>query len=154
MPVVMTIATRGRSVYPDTRCRYESSIEPDTPKKIRYGKEVEERVERLEAALGEIDPPYPRRWIALKLLEKDEEIWGLVGEKNPRVIELASELITELESIHGHDSLIIIANERACIASQIARRCIRIVKPRKPTLGDRFDEIATHPILELHSLPP
>jgi len=68
-------------------------------------------------------------------------------EKNPRVIELASELITELESIHGHDSLIIIANERACIASQIARRCIRIVKPRKPTLGDRFDEIATHPIL-------
>ncbi|MCF3652995.1 MAG: ferrous iron transport protein B [Aigarchaeota archaeon] len=147
VPVVTTIATRGRGVAQILDAAIELHRTGYSPKKIRYGKEVEERVERLEAALGEIDLPYPRRWIALKLLEKDEEIWGLVGEKNPRVIELASELITELESIHGHDSLIIIANERACIASQIARRCIRIVKPRKPTLGDRFDEIATHPIL-------
>ena len=147
VPVVTTIATRGRGVAQILDAAIELHRTGYSPKKIRYGKEVEERVERLEVALGEIDLPYPRRWIALKLLEKDEEIWGLVGEKNPRVIELASELITELESIHGHDSLIIIANERACIASQIARRCIRIVKPRKPTLGDRFDEIATHPIL-------
>ena len=147
VPVVMTIATRGRGVAQILDAAIELHRTGYSPKKIRYGKEVEERVERLEAALGEIDLPYPRRWIALKLLEKDEEIWDLVRERNPRVIELASELITELEIIHGHDSSVIIANERACIASQIARRCIRIVKPRKPTLGDRFDEIATHPIL-------
>jgi len=147
VPVVTTIATRGRGVAQILDAAIELHRTGYSPKKIRYGKEVEERVERLEAALGEIDLPYPRRWIALKLLEKDEEIWSLVRERNSRVIELASELITELESIHGHDSSIIIANERACIASQVARRCIRIVKPRKPTLGDRFDEIATHPIL-------
>ena len=147
VPVITTIATRGRGVAQILDAAIELHRTGYSPKKIRYGKEVEERVERLEAALGEIDLPYPRRWIALKLLEKDEEIWGLIRERNPRVIELASELITELENIHGHDSSIIIANERACIASQIARRCIRIVKPRKPTLGDRFDEIATHPIL-------
>lgn len=147
VPVVMTIATRGKGVAQILDAAIELQKTGYSPKRIRYGREVEERIERLEAALGEIDLPHPRRWIALKLLEKDEEIWGLVKERNPRVIELAGELIAELESIHGHDSSIVIANERACIANQTARRCTRIVRPRKPTLGDRFDEIATHPVL-------
>ena len=146
-PVIMTIATRGKGVAQILDAAIELQKTGYSPKRIRYGREVEERIERLEAALGEIDLPHPRRWIALKLLEKDEEIWGLVKERNPRVIELAGELIAELESIHGHDSSIVIANERACIANQIAKRCTRIVRPRKPTLGDRFDEIATHPVL-------
>jgi len=76
VPVVMTIATRGRGVAQILDAAIELHRTGYSPKKIRYGKEVEERVERLEAALGEIDLPYPRRWIALKLLEKDEEIWG------------------------------------------------------------------------------
>jgi ferrous iron transport protein B len=147
VPVIMTIATRGKGVAQILDAAIELQKTGYSPKRIRYGREVEERIERLEAALGEIDLPHPRRWIALKLLEKDEEIWGLVKERNPRVIELAGELIAELESIHGHDSSIVIANERACIANQIARRCTRIVRPRKPTLGDRFDEVATHPVL-------
>jgi ferrous iron transport protein B len=147
VPVIMTIATRGKGVAQILDAAIELQKTGYSPKRIQYGREVEERIEKLEAALGEIDLPHPRRWIALKLLEKDEEIWGLVKERNPRVIELAGELIAELESIHGHDSSIVIANERACIANQIARRCTRIVRPRKPTLGDRFDEIATHPVL-------
>ncbi len=147
VPVIMTIATRGKGVAQILDAAIELQKTGYSPKRIRYGREVEERIERLEAALGEIDLPHPRRWIALKLLEKDEEIWGLVKERNLRVIELAGELIAELESIHGHDSSIVIANERACIANQIARRCTRIVRPRKPTLGDRFDEVATHPVL-------
>jgi len=147
VPVIMTVAARGKGVAQILDAAIELQKTGYSPKRIRYGREVEERIERLEAALGEIDLPHPRRWIALKLLEKDEEIWGLVKERNPRVIELAGELIAELESIHGHDSSIVIANERACIANQIARRCTRIVRPRKPTLGDRFDEIATHPVL-------
>lgn len=147
VPVVATVATRGRGVAQILDAVIELHRAGYSPKEIRYGREVEERLEKLEAALGEIGLPYPRRWIALKLLEKDGEIWDLVKERNPQAVELASELIAELESIHGHDSAIIIANERACTANQIARRCIRIVKPRKPTLGDRFDEVATHPIL-------
>ncbi len=118
-----------------------------TPKAPSYGKEVEECIRRLEQALADADLPYPRRWTAIKLLEKDEEVWRIVEEKKPDVIPLARDLISELEKVHGHDSSIAIANERASLASQIARRVVRIVKPRKPSLGDRFDELATHPIL-------
>ncbi|MEM1977104.1 MAG: ferrous iron transport protein B [Nitrososphaerota archaeon] len=147
VPVIATIATRGKGISRILDAAIELSRTGYTPKKIRYGEEVEKRLERLESALKELDLPYPVRWVALKLLEGDEEIRELVRARSPGVIELADELISELERIHGHESSIIIANERACAANQIARRCMKIVKPRKPTLGDRFDEIATHPVL-------
>ncbi|MEM2188699.1 MAG: ferrous iron transporter B, partial [Nitrososphaerota archaeon] len=147
VPVIATIATRGKGISRILDAAIELSRTGYTPKKIRYGEEVEKRLERLESALKELDLPYPVRWVALKLLEGDEEIRELVRARSPGVIELADELISELERIHGHESSIIIANERACAANQIARRCMRIVKPRKPALGDRFDEIATHPVL-------
>ncbi|MEM2847084.1 MAG: ferrous iron transport protein B [Nitrososphaerota archaeon] len=147
VPVIATIATRGKGISRILDAAIKLSRTGYTPKKIRYGEEVEKRLERLESALKELDLPYPVRWVALKLLEGDEEIRELVRARSPGVIELADELISELERIHGHESSIIIANERACAANQIARRCMRIVKPRKPALGDRFDEIATHPVL-------
>ncbi|MEM1818480.1 MAG: ferrous iron transport protein B [Nitrososphaerota archaeon] len=147
VPVIATIATRGKGISRILDAAIELSRTSYTPKKIRYGEEVEKRLEMLESALKELDLPYPARWVALKLLEGDEEIRELVRVRSPGVIELTDELISELEHIHGHESSIIIANERACAANQIARRCMKIVKPRKPTLGDRFDEIATHPVL-------
>ncbi|MEM0329219.1 MAG: ferrous iron transport protein B [Nitrososphaerota archaeon] len=147
VPVIATIATRGKGISRILDAAIELSRTSYTPKKIRYGEEVEKRLEMLESALKELDLPYPARWVALKLLEGDEEIRELVRARSPGVIELTDELISELEHIHGHESSIIIANERACAANQIARRCMKIVKPRKPTLGDRFDEIATHPVL-------
>ena len=147
IPVVETIAPRGKGVIQILDEAIELHRKSLTPKAPSYGKEVEECIRRLEQALADADLPYPRRWTAIKLLEKDEEVWRIVEEKKPDVIPLARDLISELEKVHGHDSSIAIANERASLASQIARRVVRIVKPRKPSLGDRFDELATHPIL-------
>ncbi len=147
VPVVITVAMRGKGVARILDAAVELYRSSRFPKKIHYGREVEERIEELESSLGEIGLPYPRRWIALKLLEKDGEIRELVRERNSKAVELADKLIAELERIHGHDSSIVIANERACTANQIARKCIRIIKPRKLTLGERFDEVATHPIV-------
>jgi len=147
IPVVETIAPRGKGVIQILDEAIELHRKSLTPKAPSYGKEVEECIRRLEQALADADLPYPRRWTAIKLLEKDEEVWRIVEEKKPDVIPLARDLISELEKVHGHDSSIAIANERASLASQITRRVVRIVKPRKPSLGDRFDELATHPIL-------
>ena len=147
IPVVETVAPRGKGVIQILDKAIELHRKKLMPKAPSYGKEVEECIRRLEQALDDVDLPYPRRWVAIKLLEKDEEIWRIVEEKKPDVIPLARDLISELEKVHGHDSSIAIANERASLADQIAWRVVRIVKPRKPSLGDRFDELATHPIL-------
>ena len=147
VPVVETVATRGKGVskildraIEITRGRYKL-------KTFKYGKEVEDRIEKLQSALARIDIPYPKRWVAIKLLEKDEEVRRLVNERDPRVLELSDRLIRELEEIHGHDSSIVIAYERAGLASQIARSVVKLGKPGRKGLGERFDELATHPIL-------
>lgn len=147
VPVVATVATRGRGVAKILDAAISLHVKGYSPRGLSYGREIEERVEKLVSAMAGLELPYPRRWVALKLLEKDEEVWRLVEDLDPRVAELAGRLIDELERIHGHDSSIVVANERASLASQIARKCMRIVKPRRPSLGDRFDEVATHPVL-------
>ena len=147
VPVVETVATRGKGISKILDRAIEISRGGYRPKTLRYGKEVEERIKRLQSALAGIDVPYPRRWVAIKLLEKDEEIRRIVGERDPRVLELSDKLIRELEEIHGHDSSIVIAYERAGLASQIARGVVKLGAPRRKSLGERFDELATHPVL-------
>ncbi len=146
VPVVTTIATRGKGVTLILDRVIELRQRGFLLKAPSYGKEVEGSIKELKSALSDVDLPYPRRWIAIKLLEKDEEIWKLVEERSPKVVALAKRLISELEQVHGHDSSIVISNERASLANQIAGRVVKIVKPRRPSLGDRFDELATHPV--------
>src|SRR4030067_679273 len=87
----------------------------------------------------DIDLPYPKRWIAIKLLEKDKDITGLVQVKRPEVLEKVKQLGEDLEEIHGHDSSIVIADERSHLASQITREIIQITPHKKLSLNERLD---------------
>jgi len=148
VPVVPTVATRGKGIYQILEEVIRLVEKGYSPKRFKYGREVEKGIERLIKALEGIEAPYPIRWLAIKLLEKDEEVWKMIRKKKPEVLELAEKIISELEELHGHDSAIVIANERAGLANQIAGEVMKItLTKRKPSLGDRFDAIATHPIL-------
>jgi len=148
VPVVATIATRGKGIHQILDKVIELIEEGREPRRIEYGREVEERVRELMGALEGVESPYPVRWLAIKLLEKDEEVWRIIEEVRPEAVKLAERLISELEEMHGHDSGIVIANERACLANQIARQVTRMISERRGAdLGERFDAIATHPII-------
>jgi len=49
---------------------------PVKPLTVRYGREIEEEISKLESLISEteLSEKYPPRWLALKLLEGDEEI--------------------------------------------------------------------------------
>ena len=49
-----------------------------------------------------------------------------------------------LEEIHGHDSSIVIADERSHLAYRITREIVTIAARRKISLNDRLDAITTH----------
>ncbi len=145
-PVVPTIAIRGKGLTEVLDKVIELTEKGYSPKRFEYGREIEDRIRKLEDALEGFESPYPRRWIAIKLLEKDEEVMKLVERENPEVLELAKKLSAEIEEIHGHDSSIAIANERVGIVRQIVEKVVEIAEERKPSLGERFDEIATHKV--------
>ena len=146
VPVVPMVAIKGKGIAELTEEIVRLAGNRKRPPKIKYGKEVEERIERLARLLDGIQIDYPRRWVAIKLLEKDEEITKLVGKMDGALVQAASALAEELEQMHGESSNVIISAERYHVAEEIARSVQRI-GVEGVSLTDRLDSIALHPIL-------
>jgi ferrous iron transport protein B len=147
VPVVPTIAVKGVGLEELMARVVESSTRKmPPPPTIRYGREIEESIERLVDALRGLSTPYPARWLAIKLLEGDEEITRLVYGLSPPIKEVVRSLREELERIHHHDVPSLMASERYAVANRIALEASSHVEPKR-TLGDRLDELTSHPVL-------
>ena len=123
------------------------------PLRVRYGKEVEERLDNIESIvrekLPELSAKYLARWIAIKLLERDEDIETKVrsNQNGKEVLEYANAIVEEVERLHGEPSSVVIASERYGIVNNIARDVTRIVSPPKTALEERLDAVTAHRIL-------
>jgi ferrous iron transport protein B len=144
IPVIPAIASRGSGLTNIIDKVIELKGKKTGNGVPRYGKEIENALEELSLELQDINLPYPVRWIAIKLLEKDNDVTGLVQKKRPSALKKVKELGDKLEEIHGHDSSIVIADERSHLASQITREIIKITPHRILSLNDRLDAITTH----------
>jgi ferrous iron transport protein B len=122
------------------------------PLKIRYGKEIEKRVQTIEkllsAKLPQLCTIYPARWIAIKLLERDTDVAGKLKnyESGKEVLGFAEKLAGELEAIHGEPSPVIIASEKYGFATKIAKAVTIVEAPPKISLEQKLDALTTHKI--------
>jgi ferrous iron transport protein B len=143
-PVIPTIASRGTGLTDII----DKVIEIKEGKRYSgtpgYGKELEESIGQLLFDLQEINEHYPGRWIAIKLLERDNEITKIVRKFNPDLIDKAKHIGERLEEIHGHDSSLVVSDERIHLASRIAREVVTIAPHRKMSINDRLDVVTTH----------
>jgi len=143
-PVIPTVASRGTGLTDlmdkviELKERKHESVD------LKYGKEIENCIKQLLNELKDLELPYPDRWIAIKLLEKDNEIIKTIRQIKPTIIEKTNFLETRLEEIHGHDSSLVIADERSNHASQITREIVTMKPHRKMSLNDWLDVITTH----------
>jgi ferrous iron transport protein B len=144
VPVVPTVASRGYGLAKIIDQVIDLKNNKPDIRTLAYGKEIESCIAQLTSTLKDIDIPYPGRWIAIKLLEKDSDIVKLAGEKYPDLLRKAKELAGRLEEIHGHDSSLVIADERSHLATQITREIVKMAPHRKMSLNERLDMITTH----------
>ncbi len=147
VPVVETIASRRYGLTDVLDRGIQIKNGKTVSASLKYGKEVENRIEKLVSAISDGDYPYPDRWIAIKLLEQDEEVKRLVREKNPDLLNKAKKLCRELEEIHGHDSSIVIADERCHLVSRITGETVKIMKSRKTSFAEKLDDLTTDRVL-------
>ncbi len=93
---------------------------------------------------GKLPAPYPEDWVALKLLEGDEEIAAIVREAAPEIWEQVHALLMQHE-----DAFLDIVGGRYEWVERMVRAAV--IRPRAGalTLTDRLDRIATHPVLGL-----
>jgi len=147
VPVVPTVAVRGRGMH----ALLEKALEVAEgkkrlkPRRFSYGREIERRINRLLPLLEGTETGYPPRWLALKLLEGDEEIRKLVGRTRPEAVKLAEKYARELEKLYGEKTPFLLTSCRYSLASRIANRS-QGLSPRPSPTG-RMDALTTHPVL-------
>lgn len=143
-PVIPTIASRGTGLTEVMDKVIELKENKNERAIIRYGKEIENSIGQLSGEIKGIDLPYPERWLAIKLLEKDFEIIKAIHQTRPEVLEKARIFEKRLEDIHGHDSSLVISDERCHLAIQIMREIVTMHPHKKLSWSDRLDIITTH----------
>lgn len=143
-PVIPTVASRGLGMTSLMDKVIElngvkmNSLVPE------YGKEIERCIAELSGMIRSQEYRYPARWIAIKLLEKDQEITKLMEKTQPEVIDRSVKLAEYLEDIHGHDSSIVIADERIHLAARIVRETVKFAPRAMVSFNEKLDSLTTH----------
>ncbi|MGA2768984.1 MAG: ferrous iron transport protein B [Candidatus Bathyarchaeia archaeon] len=147
VPVVQTVATKGIGISQLLEMAIKVIEKGQTTRReVRYGEEVEERIAKITETLQGVQFYYPRRYVAIKLLEGDEEIAREIAKLAPQVVNTAKELAGEIENLHGHACSTVITSERYEAAGRVARQAQKLVPPLKPTAEERLHNLTTHRI--------
>jgi ferrous iron transport protein B len=147
IPVMPTVAVKGVGIAE----LLEKAIETIEKKRskypqVTYGEEVEEKIGKLTEKMSNTQFVYPSRYVAIKLLERDEEIEREIKRIDPQIISTAKKLADEIEKIHGHGCSTVITSERYEAAGCIARAAQELVSPIKLSKAERLHNFTTHKV--------
>ncbi|MBN8581161.1 MAG: ferrous iron transport protein B [Anaerolineae bacterium] len=117
--------------------------------KLDYGGKIEREIEKLMAAFDGMNfdtGRYPKRWLALKLLEADADILERMqtvpdGEK---IIALAKQGSDHVQSMLGDEFDLLTADRRYGFINGIVRQSLHRPSMDRITLTDRIDDVVTH----------
>ena len=121
---------------------------------LDYGGKIEREIARLIAVFEESNfntGLYSRRWLAIKLLEKDpdilERVKGIRGGEE--IITFAKERSEHVESMLGEDFDLLTADRRYGYINGVVRQSLHRPLLDRITMTDRVDNIVTHKWLGL-----
>jgi len=147
VPVVPTVARRGQGLKRLFREALRAAMTGSVPDPKRLDREIEAAVERIVALLPP-EPavyPVPRRFLALKVLERDPGITHAIERVAPGFVERARPVLEELEEAHGWDVPEVLSGHRHAVAHAIEDRVSTMHHAR---LGwrERVDRLLLHPL--------
>lgn len=118
---------------------------------IGYGEEIEQELALIATIVAEKEPElaekYGARWLAIKLLEQDNELISRV--KNRDVLAAVTASIAHLKDIFGDEPELVIADRRYGFISGACQETIRTTVELRHGYSDMIDAIMTNRILGL-----
>ncbi len=146
-PVIPTIGRRGRGLKALFRTALRAAHLEEKPSgELHLDREVEDGIARLSELLEGVveDRETPRRFLAIRILEKDPALESRISEMDERTRAGIAEIIGELEEEHGWPADEVISGSRHALAHRIAHR---VVRQRQAKTGWRevVDRILLHP---------
>lgn len=147
VPVVPTVASKGKGVDELIKAAVEM-IEKDVTieNPVQYNETVEHHVEHIEKTLTDQDLRYPTRWVALKIVEGDEEILKRLEKAN--INKASMEYIREFHKYHTSRNFELeIIDSRYAFAHKVVDGAVKRPEKEIVTLSDKIDRIVTNKYL-------
>jgi ferrous iron transport protein B len=131
---------------------FETSSTLQQEFEINYGPEVEEEIVKLQTEIDNhpvIQKHFPERWLAIQLLEEDEDLQIKLQtmEGGMALLNQAGECVVRLAKIYGEDVDIIIADRRYGWINGLVKSVVRRTAPNRFTLSDQIDTVVTNRVL-------
>ena len=148
VPVVKTIGRKGTGVYELFSAAYEIGISNHLPLLIKYEQAFESYLERISSLLRDrsVKEKWNYRFIALKLIEKDELINEFLHDYlNEKDREQVRNIITEAETQYAKKSEFISSGLRHALAFEIFNEVAQIGSPLKKDFRRKLDDVLMHP---------
>ncbi|HSV56247.1 MAG TPA: ferrous iron transport protein B, partial [Magnetospirillaceae bacterium] len=155
IPMVKTVGPKGTGI--EALLDAVAALADRDDRQIRvpsYGPELEERIEALAGLLAadtKSPAAFPPRWIAVKLLEKDDLARNLASA-HPRGSEIdlaVLEAVRWIEQHFGKDAEIVVSEQRYGYIRGAVRETVRVAKKPDFSLTEALDRVIMHPALAL-----
>ena len=124
-----------------------------TPRKVRYGPDLDEKVDEIVALLsqGRFETgDSPLRWLAVKILEGDAEVLKIL-DGDPiigrRIKEAVGEVTRHLKKTLDDSPEGVIADHRYGFINSVTRQAVNTVKDLRQTVSDKVDLIVLNRLL-------
>lgn len=123
---------------------------------VGYGTEIEEEISRIEQMIGSEESgwrftgSYTPRWLAVKLLEEDEQVErDLLAHLPPgsAIFRRLEESRRHLVSIFGQDLETVVVDMRYGFVSGVVREAVKRKREDVLTTSDRIDNVLTNRVL-------
>ena len=152
VPMARTVGTRKQGVLEMVKCALDAPLSQAHGFKVDYGPEIEQELTKLESLVHEhpnIALWFNPRWLAIKLLENEEDVVRRVAEMpgGRELVSTTRDSIAHLEAIYGDDVDIAIADQRYGFINGLTRQVVKHTMPDRVLVSDRIDRIVANRLL-------
>lgn len=152
VPVVETVGNRSAGIddLRDTLARMTREAPPAAGLRVDYGAVLEAEIAALQAQVAAdavLAYQFRPRWLAIKLLEHDEDLRArLDGAGYQALIGEADAAMARISAQTGDDAETLITDRRYQFIAQVLDGAVTRAYPHLETMSDRVDSIAAHPV--------
>jgi len=152
-PIVPTIGNKGKGKKEllDAIVKTVQQGGRQRTHKVTYGEEIEHELAKIDEIIAgkkhELAEKYGSRWLAVKLLELDDDITAKVRSRD--ILDTVATSIEHLKSIFGDAPEVIMADRRYGFISGACQETIRTTVELRHNYSDMIDAVVTNRLLGL-----
>lgn len=152
VPIVPTVGNKDRGTREllETILKVADGALESRPRLVGYGQDIDAELDKIQRYLDEhteLGDTYPARWLALKLLEGDEEVRRTLRARHGvdgRLDELVAVSAKHLHTLYGDEPEALIADRRYGFISGACQEAVAKSPERRHNVSDQIDTVVTN----------